>query len=189
MELSDVANINTLILPTGPADRMETCSLFFVQAIHSAKHRLWITSPYFVPDSQVIAALQLAAVRGVDVRVMLPEKADHLLVYLSSYVFLEQLKPAGVKVYRYHEGFMHQKVMLVDDDLAVVGTANLDNRSFRLNFEISAIFADRNFAETVAKMLETDFSHCKEVDVDELRKRSFWFRLAVRLSRLTAPIQ
>ncbi len=189
MESSDVANMKTLILPTGPADFMETCSLFFVHSINSAKKRVWIATPYFVPDSQVVAALQLAAVRGVDVRVMLPAKADHLLVYLSSFVFLEQMDPAGVKIYRYIEGFMHQKVMLVDDDLAVVGTANLDNRSFRLNFEIAAIFADRNFAGLLATMLEKDFECCEQVDANELSQRSFWFRLAVRLSRLTAPIQ
>ncbi|VAX37252.1 Cardiolipin synthase, ClsA [hydrothermal vent metagenome] len=189
MEPSDISNMNGLILPTGPADRMETCGLFFVHAIHSAKKRLWITSPYFVPDSTVIAALQLAAVRGVDVRVMLPQKPDHLLVYLTSYVFLEKMDPVGVKIYRYHKGFMHQKVMLVDDDLAVVGTANLDNRSFRLNFEIAAIFSDRDFAAALAEMLEKDFSHSQQIDADELCQRPFWFRLAVRLSSLMSPIQ
>ena len=137
---------NVLVLPTGPADDLETCGLFFVHMINAAQQRLWITSPYFVPDPQVICALQLASLRGVDVRIMLPEHADHWLVYLSSFSFLEEAEQADVKIYRYQPGFMHHKVMLVDDGLAAVGTANLDNRSFRLNFEITVLVDDRQFA-------------------------------------------
>ena len=91
---------NVLVLPTGPADELETCGLFFVHAINAARQRLWIASPYFVPDPQVMCALQLAALRGVDVRIMLPEHADHLLVYLSAFSFLEEAEQAGVKIYR-----------------------------------------------------------------------------------------
>jgi len=178
-----------LVLPSGPADLLETCGMFFVHAINSARHRLWIASPYFVPDSHVICALQLAAMRGVDVRIVLPQKPDHLLVYLSSFSFLEEAEQAGVEIYRYQPGFMHNKVLLVDDDLAAVGTANLDNRSFRLNFEITIVVDDRRFAGQVEAMLTRDLAQCKPADADELKRRPFWFRLAVRLARLMAPIQ
>ena len=180
---------DTLVIPTGPADLVETCGLFFVHAINSARQRLWIASPYFVPDQHLLAALQLAAIRGVDVRVMLPDKADHLLVYLSGFSFIEEIDHSGVKFFRYQPGFLHQKVMVVDDDFAAVGTANLDNRSLKLNFEITVAVADRRFASEVAAMLERDFANSRQAVADDLQQRPFWFRLAVAASRLTAPIQ
>ncbi len=125
---------HALVIPSGPADPVNTCTLMFLALISSAKKRLWITSPYFVPDETVYDALQLAALRGVDVRIMLPAKPDHILVYLASFSYFESAEQIGVKFYRYRAGFLHQKVMLVDDELGVVGTANLDNRSMRLNF-------------------------------------------------------
>jgi len=181
-------NMRALILSSGPADDLETCRLFFVHAINSARKRCWIVSPYFVPDESVVAALQLAAMRGVDVRVMLPEKPDHRLVYLAAFSYFKETIDTGVILYRYHAGFLHQKVMLVDDELAAVGTANLDNRSFRLNFEITAIFADQQFASDVAQMLTEDFSHCREVSVFEYENRSWIFRITVRIVRLLSPV-
>ncbi len=180
---------NVLVLPTGPADDLETCGLFFVQMINAAQQRLWITSPYFVPDPQVICALQLASLRGVDVRIMLPEHADHLLVYLSSFSFLKEAEQADVKIYRYQPGFMHHKVILVDDHLAAVGTANLDNRSFRLNFEITVLVEDRQFAAQVEEMLLRDFEQCELAHAEDLLEHSFWFRVAVRVARLMSPLQ
>lgn len=176
-------------LPSGPTGDLETCTLFFLHAINSARSRLWIATPYFVPDEQFISAIQLAALRGVDVRIIIPAKADSKLVQLSSWDYLEPLQKSGIKVYRYMKGFMHQKVMLIDDDYCTVGTANFDNRSFRLNFEITLAVEDREFAQKVARMLEDDLAHAEEAQAGELDKKSFWFRLAVRSARLTAPIQ
>ncbi len=178
-----------LPIPSGPADKMETCTLFFVQAINSARTRLWIVSPYFVPDEQVMTALQLAALRGVDVRILLPDKPDHLLVYLSSWSYYEQAEYAGVKIYRYQKGFLHQKVMLIDNDYATVGTANFDNRSFRINFEITVMVLDKNFCQQVEEMLNDDFSHSVLVKADEYTNKPFWYRLAVRCARLLSPLQ
>lgn len=178
-----------LVLASDPSDMLESCGLFFLHAINSARERLWIASPYFVPDNSLIYALQLAALRGVDVRVMLPERPDHILVYLSGFSFIAEAEPAGVKFYRYQPGFMHHKVILVDDDLAAVGTANFDNRSIRLNFELTLIFADRSFAATVHRMLEEDFAKCRAATAEEMNSKPIWFRFAVRLARLMAPIQ
>jgi cardiolipin synthase A/B len=180
---------DVLVLPTGPADDLETCSLFFVQAINAARHCVWIASPYFVPDPQVLCALQLAALRGVDVRIVLPNNPDHLLVYLSGFSFLEEAERAKMRIYRYEPGFMHHKVILVDDDLAAVGTANLDNRSFRLNFEITILVHDRTFAAEVRRMFEQDFTKCHVAKRDDLAGRPFWFKVAVRVARLMAPLQ
>jgi cardiolipin synthase len=186
---SDEGSQNILVLPTGPADDLESCGLFFLEAINGARERLWIASPYFVPDRQIVSALQLAALRGVDVRLVLPEKADHLLVYLSSFSYLEEAEKAGVKIYRYQPGFLHHKILLVDDELAAVGTANLDNRSFRLNFEITIVVADRRFAGKVHSMFRNDLERCRQTHPRDLTERRFWFRVAVRVSRLLAPIQ
>ena len=178
-----------LCLPSGPADELETCTLFFVAAINRARSRLWIASPYFVPDEVLITALQLAALRGVDVRVLLPGRSDNPLVSLSSWSYIEALEQAGVAMYRYQGGFMHQKVTLVDDDGCTVGTANFDNRSFRLNFEITMAVIDRGLAARAQAMLENDFMQSRRIRVADLRARSLALRFAVRLARLSAPVQ
>lgn len=182
-------NASLLVLASGPADELETCELFFVNAIELARERLWISSPYFVPDEAVVRSLQLAALRGVDVRLLLPARADHVLVHLSAYSYYDEMLAAGVRLFRYQPGFMHQKVVLVDNHMAAVGTANLDNRSFRLNFEITIVAPDAGFASKVAAMLETDFSNAREVRAQDYAGRPFWFKSAVRLARLMAPIQ
>jgi len=160
----------------------------FVQAIHMAKERIWIASPYFVPDGQVLSALKLAALRGVDVRILIPEKADHRIVYLASFSYYENILPIGIKLYRYTDGFMHQKVFLVDSNCAAVGTANLDNRSFRLNFELTLLNYDLSFIKKIEDMLKDDFSRSRPVELTDYTQRSFFFKLVVRSARLLAPI-
>jgi cardiolipin synthase len=181
-------NERQLLVASGPADPMDTCALMFTNLIHSAKERIWIASPYFVPDSQLLGALKLAVLRNVDVRVLLPRKADSLTVHLASFSFLEQILPVGVKLYRYMQGFMHQKVLLVDSILAGIGTANLDNRSLRLNFELTLLNNDVGFIKEVETMLSNDLAHSREVQLEEYTQRSFFFRLAVRFSRLLSPV-
>ncbi|MFK7851638.1 MAG: cardiolipin synthase [Akkermansiaceae bacterium] len=176
-------------IPTGPVDEYETATLFFLNAIHSAEQRLWIASPYFVPDQQFISALQLAALKGVDVRIIVPDTNDSELVNLSSWTYVPDLQKVGIKVYRYEKGFMHQKVMVIDDQYCTIGTANFDNRSFRLNFEITIGLRDVEFTTEVAEMLEADMSNSRLVKKGEYEAKSSWFRFWSKLSKLTAPIQ
>ena len=177
-------NVPVLILPSGPADELETASLMFQHAIHSATKRMWIASPYFVPDEAILGALHLAALRGVDVRLLIPNDADHLLVYLSAFAFVGEMLDAGIKIYRYDQGFLHQ-----EDTAAGVGTANLVNRSFRLNFEITAIIVDRSFAQQTEEMLLADFARARLMTREELDRKPFWFRAAARAAYLSAPVQ
>lgn len=177
-----------LILPTGPADPFETCALFFLNCINNARERIWITSPYFVPDYQVINALQLAALRGVDVRILIPEKADSRLIHMAAYSFLVQATQAGVHIYQYRPGFMHQKVLLVDDRYACVGTANLDNRSMRLNFEITALTTAAPFVAAVESMLTSDLAVSRRITRADYEERSLAFRITCRALRLAAPV-
>ncbi|MGM0615025.1 MAG: cardiolipin synthase [Pseudomonadota bacterium] len=180
---------DVVIVPSGPADRLDTASLLVQSLIHSANERLWVTSPYFVPDQGVQDALRLAAMRGVDVRVMIPERPDHLLVFLSAFSFLPDMLRAGVKIYRYLPGFLHQKTILVDNSAATIGTINLDNRSFRLNFEITAFIPSPEFAAQVRLMLEEDFTQCRRVSLDEIQQRPLWKKVISRAAYLMSPIQ
>lgn len=177
-----------LVLPSGPADTYETCTLFFLNCINNARTRLWIASPYFVPDFQVMNALQLAALRGVDVRILIPEKTDLPLIRLAAYSYLVQASKAGIGIYRYQPGFMHQKVVLVDDRYAAVGTANLDNRSMRLNFEITAISTAEVFVQEVHQMLSSDLENCRLMTARDYQDRTLLFRLGCRAVRLAAPL-
>lgn len=181
-------NADVLALATGPADTLESCSLMFIRAINSATKRFWIASPYFVPDSSVTKALQLAAMRGVDVRIMLPRKPDHLLVYLAGFACLKELAMDSIRIYRYDEGFLHQKAFLVDDNIGAVGTANLDNRSFRLNFEITTLVEDRAFCEQLEQMFLDDFEHCVETDINEYHGKNIVYQTVIKFTRLLSPI-
>ena len=120
---------------------------------------------------------------------LIPDNPDHTLVYLSAFAFVGKMIDAGIEIHRYLPGFLHQKVFLVDDRVAGVGTANLDNRSFRLNFEVTGVVADEGFASEVEHMLLDDFARSRQMTSAELDAKSFWFRLAARAAHLTAPIQ
>ena len=185
----DGGDNKVLIVPSGPADELETAALMFIHAINTANERIWIASPYFVPDEAVMAALQLAGLRGVDVRILIPDKPDHLLVYLAAFSYFDEARTTGVEFYRYTDGFLHQKVMLIDDLAATVGTANFDNRSFRLNFEITAVIPDSAFVAEVEAMFEEDLRNSRHMEASELADRPFWFKFAVKLARLTSPVQ
>lgn len=176
------------ILPTGPADDLESCSLMYLHLISRAQRRLWVASPYFVPDQATFAALQLAALRGVDVRVIIPRKPDNMLVRMSALTYIPEATAAGIRAYSHTVGFMHQKVML-SDDLACVGTANLDNRSLRINFEISALAHGGTLSKQVEAMFHRDFEGCHGIGARDWSRRSWLFRGACRVARLMAPLQ
>lgn len=177
-----------LALPTGPVEKVEGGTIFFLNAITRAKKRIWIASPYFVTDESIRSALQMVALRGVDVRIMIPDKPDKFVPWLATFSFLVDMEAAGVRLFRYEPGFLHQKVLVVDEMLASVGTMNLDNRSMRLNFEVSAVVICQDFTRQVAAMLEMDFTKCREVGGEDYTSKSWWFRLGVRLARLTSPV-
>jgi cardiolipin synthase len=125
----------------------------------------------------------------VEVRILIPDQPDHLLVFMSAFAFLGRMLDAGIEIYRYNQGFLHQKVFLVDDTVAAVGTANLDNRSFRLNFELTTLVLDREFAEQVEQMLLADFDRSRKMTKSELAAKPLWFMAAARAAYLTAPLQ
>ena len=179
---------NVLVFPSDPATEFEETGLMYHQLIVDARERIWIASPYFVPDRSIIAALQLAALRGVDVRVIIPDEPDGPVVAMANWSYTKELLPAGVQVFRYQGGFMHQKVLLMDDHTSGVGTANFDNRSFRLNFEITLLVDDPAFASKVSTMLEADMQNSRKVYIEEIDEKPYRFKLAMGIARLMSPV-
>ncbi len=188
VKVVETQNQTVLVLPTGPADRLPACTLFFVNAINQVRSRLWIASPYFVPDESILTALKLATLRGVDVRIILPNHPDHLWVYLCSFSYYTELQAVGIQLYRYQPGFMHQKVMLIDHNIAAIGTVNLDHRSFFLNFEVTVFVIHDQFVQSVETMLEQDLRLARLIEPGEYERRSLGFKLVTKIARLLEPI-
>lgn len=185
---ADDGDIKAMIVPFAPTQNLETAKLFFVSALNAARERVWLSAPYFVPDPAVTTALELAALRGVDVRIITTGKPDSWPVFLAAFHYMGELRDLGIRFYAYQPGFLHEKVALIDDEVSTVGTPNFDNRSFRLNFEVTALIVDRPFAMQMERMFEDDFAHAVELDPADLDRRSLPWRFAVALSRLAAPV-
>lgn len=177
-------NTKVLIIPGGPADAVETISLSFTHLISQAQNRLWIATPYFIPDLNVMVALKLAALKGVDVRILLPHKTDNPLVSLATHSYVMELSKHGIHFFQYQAGFMHQKVMLIDNNLSFVGSANLDNRSLRINFELNALIESEEIAMQVEVMLENDLSKSRPYPLIHGKPRT----LLTKAARLLSPI-
>lgn len=182
-------NAKVLTFPSSPAQMWTVASAVYLEIIHDVRERLWIASPYFVTDPATRTAIAHAALRGVDVRILLPANADHLLPWLSSFTYYPQMQSAGVRIWRYGPGFMHQKVLLADKDLSIVGSINLDFRSFMLNFELAAAVEDRDFATVVEEMFLQDFARAKEENLSSFSDGGLLFRFKCRLASLMSPEQ
>lgn len=175
---------NVIVIPAGPADEVETMSLSFVHLIQQAQHRIWIATPYFVPDLKLMGALQMAALKGLDIRILLPSKTDNPIIALATQSYVSELSKLGIDFFQYQIGFMHQKVMLIDQDISYIGSANLDNRSLRINFELNALVEDKAFAKQVESMLIYDFSTSQPYP----RDHSLLSQLGSKAARLLSPI-
>ena len=173
------------IAATGLADGLERGSLLLCGLVGLARRRLWITTPYLVPQIDLLTAIQLAALRGVDVRIATPLPTDSWLAWYAGRDYFNDFQAAGVTILEYLPGFMHQKVMLIDDDLASVGTMNLDVRSALLNYEETALVQDAGFAAEVEAMLERDFAQCRNA-ADHPSSRTT--RFFAPIGRLFAPL-
>jgi len=174
---------------SGPTETWSLCPATYLSIINSATRRLWIASPYLVPSSPLLFAICHAAIRGVDVRIILPRMADHLLPWLSSFTYYPKLRKAGVRLWRYRPGFMHQKVLLADDDTSIVGSINMDYRSFMLNFELSAAIQDHTLASQLETMFLADFDRSDPEDLRKFEDGTLLFRLKCRTAALMSPEQ
>ncbi|KTT15696.1 cardiolipin synthase [Pseudacidovorax intermedius] len=174
------------IVSSGPDTPLEAIHRMHVEAIHAATERAWLTTPYFVPSEPALMALTNAALRGVDVRVLVPRRSDSLVVSAAARSYYDELLAAGVKVWEYKARMLHSKTLVVDDHCAMIGTANFDNRSFLLNFEVMAVVYGPALAGPLAAQFETDLHSASAVRAH--RQRRFWPRLGEAVARLFSPL-
>jgi len=181
-------NIGIQIVSSGPNDSTEQIKNAYIKMIHAAKESICIQTPYFIPDESVLNALRLAALSGVEVKLMIPGNPDHKMVYWASFSYLGELLSAGGRCLLYDRGFLHAKSIVVDGKIASVGTANVDIRSFKLNFEANAILYDSAAAARLQEIFEDDLKYCRELTLEQYEARSRMQRLKESFTRLLSPI-
>jgi cardiolipin synthase len=174
------------IITSGPDSPLEAIHRMHLAAIQSSERRAWLTTPYFVPGEPALMALTSAALRGVDVRLLVPRRSDSLVVSAAARSYYDELIAAGVKVWEYKARMLHSKTLVVDDHCAMIGTANFDNRSFRLNFEVMAVIYGTTLAEPLAAQFETDLRSASPIRAN--RRQKFLRRLADATARLFSPL-
>jgi len=157
-------------------------------SIAQATEKVYVTSPYFVPDRPFRDAMISAALRGVDVRVLVPEESDHWIVGLAALGSFERLIEAGVQIYRYDKGFIHAKTLVIDDWFASVGSANMDSRSFHLNFELNVFVFGSAFSKALTDQFLLDLHDLSPLTVDVVRGQSYGRRMLGAIARLASPL-
>lgn len=186
--LNQVGDVMVQTLTSGPDAETKTIREVFFAAMLRARKRLWVTTPYYVPDDGIRDALRLAAMSGVDVRLLIPQEPDHWTPYFAGRYYLPELLEAGVKVYLYANGFLHAKCITVDGRWASVGSANLDNRSLRLNFEMNLVFHSPHVVAELDRQFEHDLDDSHRLDGKTYAKRRWPGRLAENVCRLFSPV-
>lgn len=181
-------NVGAQVVSSGPDSEWQHIKNGYVKMINSAKKYIYLQTPYFIPDETFLEALRIAALSGVDVRVMVPDKPDHMFVYWASLSSSGDLLKAGAKVYHYGNGFIHAKTLVVDDEIASVGTANIDHRSFRLNFEVNAFLYDEATTIALREAFEKDVEISQEMTLENYEQRSVMTKLKESISRLISPV-
>lgn len=176
------------IVNSGPLSEENEISHGIMQAIYGAKKSIFLQTPYFLPPDAMIDALQAAAIRGVDVRIMISKRSDVALVQAASGSFIKDMLRTGVKVYQYEKGFLHSKMMLFDDSLTLIGSANFDTRSFEQNFEVEAFIYDDELAAVANDIFVEDQRYAEALSLKEWSKRPRVKRFVESLMRLFAPL-
>lgn len=176
------------IASSGPDSSWERIKFGYVKMINSARRSVWIQTPYFMPDAAVLDALKIAARSGLDVRMMIPDKPDHLLVYPATLSYADELAACGATIYIYRNGFVHAKTVLVDHEMGSVGTANMDYRSFRLNFEVNAFFYDAALGEELRDTYLADMAKSTVLDRTTAFGRRVTWPFREGISRLVSPL-
>lgn len=181
-------NIGVQIASSGPDESWEQIKYGYLKMISMAEKDIYIQTPYFIPDEAFMDALKIAALGGVNVNIMIPCKPDHPFVYWATYKNVASLLEAGAKVYLYENGFLHAKTLTIDDEITSVGTTNMDNRSFTLNFEVNAFVYNDHLAKEVRQSFEEDLKVCSELTKERYEQRGLWIKFKESISQLLSPI-
>ncbi len=187
-ELQSHGNVLVQALPSGPNYPIENYQRIVVDALHSARKRVVMTTPYFVPDEALLQAMQVASLRGAEVTLILPRSSDHWLVDAAAHSYFDFLLQAGVEIYQYDAGILHSKSLSIDEDLALVGSANFDIRSFALNFELNLIFADAGMVKSVRQLQKGYMHNAERLTREQWDNRSLWRRGGQNVSKLLSPL-
>ncbi|SET52011.1 cardiolipin synthase [Oceanobacillus limi] len=187
-EAEPSGDVGIQIVSSGPDSDWEQIKNGYIKMILSAKKYVYIQTPYLIPDESLRDALRIAALSGVHVKIMIPNKPDHPFVYWATLSYVGDLLNAGAEVFIYQNGFLHSKTLIVDGKIASVGTANIDVRSFRLNFEVNAFLYDQALAERLVEAFKDDIQHSTQVTLKLYQKRSIGIRIKESISRLLSPI-
>lgn len=183
-----VGNTAMQIVSSGPDSDIQAIKLGFLKMISQARESIYIQTPYFIPDESVHEALKIAALSGVEVNIMIPSKPDHPFVYRATEFFAKDILKYGARVFIYQEGFLHSKVLIVDEEVSTVGTANMDVRSFKLNFEINAFIYSSEIACELIKNFNLDQEKSLEATSAYFESQSRWRKFKQYFSRLLSPI-
>jgi cardiolipin synthase len=181
-------DVGVQIVSSGPDSDWEQIKYGYIKMILSAKEYVYIQTPYFIPDESLMDALRIAALSGVKIRMMIPNKPDHPFVYWATLSYTGELLRTGAEIYIYQNGFLHAKTIVVDGKISSVGTANIDVRSFRLNFEVNAFLYDQDIAKKLVDEFENDITLSTQMTYKLYEKRSFGIRFKESVSRLLSPI-
>ncbi len=185
-EITEVCPMQIAV--SGPdSDWMVIMQAFF-SAITKARERIYISTPYFTPTAALLTAMKVAALSGIDVRLLIPARSDSRVVYWATRSYVQELLEAGIKVYMYTGGFNHSKLIIIDGEFCSVGSANMDIRSFEDNFELSALIYDRTLAAELETSYETDLRSSHLVTLSEWEMRSWWKSTLEALARLLSPL-
>lgn len=185
---SSVRDASFRVIASGPDTEQDGLRDALFHAINASEERLWMTTPYFIPGAEILAALRAAVQRGVDVKLILPEKGDVAIVRRASQAYYPMLLESGIRLFEYQPRMLHAKSLIVDQRYAMVGSANLDVRSFEINFELTSFVASSEFNTQLAEVFKADLDQCREVDLSEVNARSPLAKLTDALAHLTSPL-
>ena len=176
------------VVSSGPRTSSPHIRNVYLRCISGAKEKIWIQTPYFIPDSAVLNALKLALLSGKEVKLMIPCKPDHMFVYSATVYYAAQLLRMGAGIYIYQKGFLHAKGIIMDEEVYCFGTANMDIRSFHLNYEVNAIVYGQEEVGKMCLLYLKDLEDCKELTWQEYASRSLQNRVKEQISRLLSPL-
>ncbi|MEK0315399.1 cardiolipin synthase [Cohnella sp. 56] len=187
-EESPAGQVGMQIVSSGPNSRLEHIKQGYIKMIAAAKHSVYLQTPYFIPDASMLDALRIAVLSGVQVHVMIPDKPDHMFIYWATLYNIGELLETGANVYLYKNGFIHAKTLVVDQEIASVGTANSDVRSFKLNFEVNAFLYDADVSKQLVEAFKRDIAVSELLTMDIYRSRPLRIKFKEAISRLLSPI-
>ncbi|MDQ0198193.1 cardiolipin synthase [Neobacillus ginsengisoli] len=187
-QLDNKSHGGVQLIAGGPDNEWSVIKNIFFSMIASAEKSVWIASPYFIPDEDIFSAIKVAALSGLDVRLLVPNRPDKRIVFHASRSYFPELLEAGVKVYEYERGFMHSKIIIVDHELASIGTSNMDMRSFHLNFEVNAFLFRTKSTQKLVEEYVNDLEFSKRLELNTFQKRHIGYRLLESTARLLSPL-